>query len=336
MNAQRVNQALDILDKEERANRRAYKFLRGAFFGFLGILACILLLAISREIWPEQSATIELPHILLTFFALLFAIVLCIAFLWELLLIWRNWRFERRYGAFDPAGRFQDTVIPVTWLGRLRWFAIAVLVAPTGALLLWFAIMIGGVALEYGEDDLLVEFILGTIGLALIAFAFTSRRRALLGKLEDVDRLRRVLSDVARQSETVPIHVSAENLNEVAKIEKAQIERDRFGAIASGMREEGSSDFSLLRSRRMLADAGRLNAQARIGIEEQAEMLRHVQKPSEAIWDESLKNWRLRVPDTDVEIAYVIDDENRTITLVSVNSGKREPALDLRNGGTNG
>jgi len=86
----------------------------------------------------------------------------------------------------------------------------------------------------------------------------------------------------------------------------------------------------------MLADAGRLNAQARIGIEEQAEMLRHVQKPSEAIWDESLKNWRLRVPDTDVEIAYVIDDENRTITLVSVNSGKREPALDLRNGGTNG
>lgn len=180
---------------------------------------------------------------------------------------------------------------------------------------------------------IILVLVFGIFGFFIITIYFLNLGSERLAKLAELANLEDSLQSSqlrAQQVEAPDIEVPAEDLERVARIEQSQIARERAEAIVS-YRQSASSEaleYALLKSRNIITEIGELNLELRLRVEEQIERLSSDPHPKESFKDSSDDYWRLRIPETFLELTYTVDDSQRQIQLMALQALTDRAGLD--------
>lgn len=315
-----VQRAVELLSRQRQMTSRFQRFLRWPAIVFVATLLVMIVTAA----FYFASDTTSLKWFSAPLFGLLFlaGFVLAVAFLAALPQMAFQWSFFRRLRkmGLGEAALLQN----VSWRRRLRQ-VLGAIFAVLGVGFLWLAGMSFHVSLISSDVEgrdlfgLVGSVVLLVLGLLLTVPHFISRRRQSLDLIERIDELSRQLSEALSQTrpgETVAVR--AQDLNMMARMERAHIEAERQEAVARARREERPDDLVLLNTRDAVDEIRALEPETRIQVQEQAAELTHAVVSPGAEWDEESGLWRLVVPDTRVQLQYAIDTEKHQVRLVSV------------------
>lgn len=323
-----IERALVILGKQQRATWRFYRFLTGAYQVFAITLALLSLAPVLKGMLSASGFDVLLGILFLFFIPT--GLIFMIAFLSGLPLMGIQWWFSRR---LSKLGLNEVGEMPASTLKTRFPQILGALGSVIGVFfLMMFIILFVGPAVDPGffierhwstNDRLIIQGLCLGIGLLLTVPHFISRRRQSRTLMSRIDGLRHKLSEhLSDTSAGETVDIPVEDLNLMARIEEAQIERDRAEAIADARREARPDDYGLLNSRRTMEAISRLEPEVRVRVQEQAAALTRVTQPANATWDESAGMWRLTVPDTNVQMSYLVDKEKHQIKVISVQGAR--------------
>jgi len=321
-----VERAVELLASQRKTTSRFYKFLVRASIAFVSVaLLTIIMSVIEYSLGWTAFGVISA---LLVFPLLVAALAWVGAFLAGLPQLGIQWWFSRRMRKIG----FADAALTpaTTWRkGSLHFLGsilgalgvVALLVTAILLSVLWFDPEIGGDAgsadpgsTNTGVMDLIV---LGAVGLLFTVPSFLARRRRaldLLHRSKDLeDRLARALAEQAPGDE---VAIRAQDLNLMASIERARIEREREEAISmAGMQRD---EFVLLYAREAVEKMRTLDPETRMRVEEEASELTESARRAAARQDEHSGLLQIRVPDTDLQLNCSVDEMKKQVRLVSV------------------
>lgn len=324
MDTASIDAALAILEKEQTAVRRADRFLRRTLFSYLAVLALTVGLFLvaapilePKEKEPSLGAVLLVVAACLGFLALLPALALALA--------------GRLRSAFHLTRgprvllRALDRLEVGQSLSALRQVGTRTLLSGLGAIMGLLLLMAGGIGLIGVLSDRPVEplaFVavafVGVAGAVLVGADFRRHHRDVRDFLERSGHLERSLRAVregaAAGAESEAI--SVRDWNQIARMEREQIGRERLRAVSEGLREAASESYSVVKSPDLIEATASLDARLRLRLEDEAQGLSRAPRPREALLDAESGLWHLRVPDTPLELSYAIDEEQHRIRLM--------------------
>ena len=156
------------------------------------------------------------------------------------------------------------------------------------------------------------------LGLSFIFLHFMRRGKQ---RLDVVRGLRASLSKYEKsfeQDKLQRINIDAKEYDKIARMERAQIIRDRQQSIDMGLKKARTFGYLIQKSREMQAAKARLEPSIKILVENQILQFRTEPVPTGSSEDLDTGTFRLQVPDTDVEIVYQVDQDNRRIKIFSL------------------
>lgn len=354
LDATRFDQALAILQREQQANTPSrqqeivFMLLNIAVYGFgivLGIIVAVALLSLLALIFSEEWATIFFWIVIILLFVLYIPLIaaavgIAILFFLNLPLIRKLWRQNRLVHRLGLSEALKAPWQAVRKKKRLRNI-LTLIVGGLGLLLMVGGLIFGvqfakGVDWSAGEDVLFFVsalLLLITVGAALIATHFMRRGKE---QLEVVARLQSSLAgykEAAEQAEGTPIDIPAEEYEQIAQIERAQISRHRAQSIQAGFEEPGAATYLVQKSRTVRSAQAQLDPMTRLRVQNQIDALTTEPRPSGATEDPKTKTWRLRVPETSVEIDYSVDDATQRIKIFFLRSVTDDQTPNSEHGG---
>lgn len=156
---------------------------------------------------------------------------------------------------------------------------------------------------------------LTVLGLSFIFLHFMRRGKQ---RLELVDRLRATLSkyeDAFGQDGEQRVSIDADEYDQIARIERAHIIADRQRSIDQGLKEARTSGYLIQRSHEMQAAKAKLDPATAVLVENQILQLTTDPMPTGTAQHPDTGIFRLRVPETEVEILYKVDEDSRRIRV---------------------
>jgi hypothetical protein len=333
-----VQQALDVLDRARETfqlkprTQRLYKFLRFAvytavsacIFGIVLLFAFVLVLALTGRVTKTDLNAAETSLAVGVLVAVTVTVVASLASLVLLLLnlplvgrILRERATLRRLGLKDLSivlwkAERKKSIWSRVWVGLV--LAVGVLCLVSAGIVMFSRPAHG----EVREVDAVVGAVVFlALGVTTVAHYFVQRGKEQLDLVADANQLRRWLLQLRQGAGgDQVIAVPAEALEKVARIESAQIDRQRAEAVAASVdaRDRG---YGILIARDVLAQKGALDPGRRLKVEELIERVGINPRSPEATADETQGLWRLGTADGEVEIVYGIDEPQRQVRLVA-------------------
>jgi hypothetical protein len=207
-----------------------------------------------------------------------------------------------------------------------RWSRLAGAIL-TGAGILTFVIgLLVWISRKEGED----VWVFGTVALffmfgsTVLVWRFVQRSREQLAFVADANRLRSALESVqtkAGAGEVVAIPAAV--IEDVARIERVQIARERRDAVVASAKE-ADRGYGVLVARDLSSQKGLLDPKQRIAVEELIDDLSTNPRPTGA--EPAAKNlFSVRTAEGDVEVQYSIDDEARRVQVVALHPAGASP-----------
>ena len=171
--------------------------------------------------------------------------------------------------------------------------------------------------LDPSSDGLALSTILIVFGLTCIFIHFIARGAE---RLKVIAELRSGLLAAAPSSSgdnQESVHVRVEDYDEIAGIEREQIRSDRTRSVARGHRA-ASTGYVLRLSRQLRDMESELGEDARRLVDERVQQLLAEPEPADARAEYGTGLFRIDVPGTRFEIAYLVDHERREIRACSL------------------
>jgi len=156
-----------------------------------------------------------------------------------------------------------------------------------------------------------------SLGSTILLWRLMQRSRERLAIIADVDRLRSTLTSMkADAGSDQRVVVSAAFLEKVARIENAQIARERADAVLASVRSVDRG-YGLLVAREVSEQKATLAPSQRLAVEELIDrVLADPYLP--ALAKEQLDGlWRATTPDGASEVDYSVDESMRRIHIVA-------------------
>ena len=321
MNMAEFDKALSILKKEQQANMptRGQKI----FFILLNVAAygCVLTL-ISIFVFPNT-------YLLLLIGVLILMIpILLLMNLPLVVKLFRQSKLVRNLGL--------SHVINSPWKNECKskkiYNLFTLIMGLLGILIILFGLY--GVLFTGGpliESNLIAGGILVALGLALISAHIIRRNKE---RLSVVARLQSSLSDYKNAADKFKenrIDVPSEDIELIAKMDRAQIYRARQESIMESLEDSEQVDFFVLKSRSARDSLSKLNPETRSRILDQIDDLTMNPEPQGVKSDAKMDTLRLRVPETSAEIIYSVDSDSRRIKILTIHMIDDDAALNLKN-----
>lgn len=180
---------------------------------------------------------------------------------------------------------------------------------------------------EEGFDRL--EFLMGLIIvlsdiIICLAFIFFLLMRRYKRRLEVVGQLHSSLAgykdvaDAAEIDEGTRIDIPTEEYEQIAQIERRQILFEREMNILASFEEPDVSYYSVQKSHSLRKALNQLDPATRLVVEHQIDDLTSEPKLPGVTRDPETNISRLRIPETDLEIAFTVDHDNRRLNILSL------------------
>jgi mRNA-degrading endonuclease RelE of RelBE toxin-antitoxin system len=330
LDATQFEQAMAILRKEQQANipsrwqRISYILLRICVYG---IVASFLLVII--------SCLTSVPELLLipTFVGTISACLMPIVLLLNIPLL-RKLRYQIRlvrslgllkffkapWKAERRKKRLQNIMVLLMVLLGLLAITPCLILGIYGTV----GMIIEGLKKEADRNLVLVYsaifLVILLIGIALfLAFIFFHLIRRYKQRLEVVTRLQSSLAgykDAAEHDEDKLIGIPSEEYHQIAGMERAQILFEREKNIRASFKEPKVSYYSVQKSRSMREALNQLDAAERLAVENQIDELTSEPEPKGVKSDPKTNIHRFRVAETDLEIAFKVDYDNRRVKIL--------------------
>lgn len=341
LDTNKIEQSLAILQKEQQVNmisrwqKISYILFNLSIYVF--VISFILMTVLSIY-YKGKPAGIWLT-VMYSLAALFFisAVLIPILFFLNIPLIrkiWHQIKLVRRLGLYE--------VFKVPWQAekrKKRFLNILTLIIACLGLLIILYVMIYilriiEIAMHRNGHLYLITFlILIIIGMAFITLHFMRRNKR---RLEVTARLQSYFvnyMDEAREDEDQQIDIPTEDYRQIAQIERAQINRDRFESIITSTDESDFSLYSVQKSRSAREVKSQLDPDIKLKIDAELEDLAMEPRPPEAKEDPKDEIWQLRLKEAPVEISYTIDEDNRIIKIFTLKLITGDPSSNSNHGG---
>ena len=322
LDGSQLDRALEILKKEYTLSRRQKKLLNLLNIALYGFLLCFSFMILEdflvrKELIIKGSGFEVVLFEVLGLSVVAFLASILILFTLSGTLLWNLWRQSRHVRTLGLS-----EVLKAPWKAerrKRRTRNIFTLILP-GLWLLFNSFLLDRLA---GDEDpteyqIAALAIIWFVSLALFVMHFLRRGKE---QLEVVARLQDSLSDFqekAAQTDEGSIDVSSDTYEQIAQIERAQITRDRAESILAGPEKPGDATYFMQKSRTVREALAHLDATTKLRVHDQIDALITEPHPAGATENPDSKTWRLRVPDTLVDIHYKVDKGQRFIMILSL------------------
>ena len=169
--------------------------------------------------------------------------------------------------------------------------------------------------LRFGLFDAFVVALFGVPGAAVLIWRMVERSREQLAVAADADRLRAMLTSIQAQSGSGPVVVPAAVMERVAKIEIAQIARERATAVAASARS-ADRGYSLVVGPDVSAYKATLESGARLAVEDLIGQV--LEQPLTDRQPDAGGLRQVRSADGSTELDYLVDESARRVQIVAV------------------
>jgi hypothetical protein len=236
--------------------------------------------------------------------------------------LWRAARMRRRLGLTEPLAAVFQAQRRKTWLLN---FLTAVL-AVVGVVFVLLAVAVPAIVREElevtGSRSVLIGLFIGLyliLGITLISLHYLRRG---MERLAVVEGLRTTLSAVAsdRKEQAGAVSVSPEDYDLIAKIERDQIIRERYQNIARSKAGARTSGYVVQMGVEAQQGKSRLPAAERLLVDEQIVKLMADPQSSDVVTDPQRGLRRLPVANTSAEILFEVDEADRRVKIVGIES----------------
>lgn len=220
-------------------------------------------------------------------------------------------------------------IINVSWqtLGtRQKLLKILTSIAGIIGLLIMVAGLIIGVFVgsPAGPVGMVIGGLLGAVlSSGVLATYFVRRGKARL------DRLTKSLlshRDAAAKADAGRIDVPAVDYELIAELERVQIFDARQQSIKASCKSADAMNYIVQKSRSVREQLAQLEINTRAMVEGELDELMMEPEPQGVTGDQETKTNRLRVPGTQVEIDYVVDESNRRVKVISLHPSTGDTA----------
>lgn len=324
-----VSRIIGILREERQVlvltpfQKRVFTLLRNSVYG---IIINILLIFLAYWFWEKSLPSfIDISLVLLAalfFFCILISLLLSfplIRKMWKQRRLWQRLGLQRTLemqglnrSGFKIVGDILGVVFGI--LG-----AVAAILFSLG-----FLIMSREGKLTTGSAFVIANFI--SLGIAFFAMPFLRIGKERLDLFDEMKNLEKVLFQSRLQAQkdgAEVIEIAAADVGRLAEIEQIYIARDRAQAIDSFQKED-TADYNVLKSIESSKAIADLNLETRLRVEEGIQQLTEDPHPQEAGKDQSGNYWRLPVPDTAVQILYTVDESQRQVKIILLQTSSDE------------
>jgi mRNA-degrading endonuclease RelE of RelBE toxin-antitoxin system len=345
LDAAQFDQALEILRKEQKANiptrwqRISYILLSICVYGFV---ACLFVGIIASFKLRESSYVLVYPFAGLG--AILFLMLIILPLNVPLLRKLRHqFRLVRNLGLLQF---FKEPWKAERRKRRLRniMVLLVVLFGLSVTIFHLFGMAIFIVFLAYAEEFDLSEVLVALIimlfdiiiCLAFICFLLMRRYKR---RLEVVSQLQSSLTEykdaaeAAEVDESTRFDIPMEEYEQIAKIERAQILIEREKNILASFEEPEVSYYSVQKSYSLREELDKLNMATRLVVEHQIDDLTSDPKMPGVTLDPETNICRLHIPETDFEIAFTVDHDNRRLKILSLQAVTDDSTSNPKPGG---
>ena len=350
LNAEEMEQALSILQKEVQANtpskgkERLFKFFSAAVFGLgIGGIFCLLSLLLFGI---DQLFERTVPRKLLEFLVVVAFATVALSVVWSAVILplfllnlsyvreivrqnrlvrslgllealeapWKTERRKRRFrNAFSMAVRLAGLLVPLT-----------------GIIIVGFGIyQVVGVEKRLWLFLYFVFFLTTAIAIVSTYFVWRSKQRLLF--LSRLHRSMQEQQERVAHDEDGRISIPAPLYKKVAQIERAQISRERARTIKEAKAKPVDVQYAVQKSRGAQQAQARLQLNLRLRVQDQIDALMAEPRPGGALVDQTGILY-VGVPDTPVRIGYLVDDRSRRIQVVSVTPAASRPVSPSTSG----
>jgi len=313
--------AIKVLDQVEKAlqlpwwQQWLYK-LYGVFISAL-VVSCISVVIIIISFWLGVKSTSDVPGVLLVSSGL----IALLAFLGALFFIPLNLPLllkvrqqKRRLRALGMTDAWLGFVPPQT--GRRKWGAILRKIALSSGTLLILLALWASAANRTGFYLLFV----GGIGLVLVLFYFLQEGKVwldiLASRFDEISKLKTEFTNLSKQ-EGGSVAVPRRLIEKFSQVQTDQILIGRANAIAESA-QSSKALFSVLSSRKVLDEKGRLDIESRLKVEDAIEELMQKPRSETTKTDAVTGSLSSSVEGTNLEIVYTMDEKGRRLQLVDL------------------
>jgi len=313
--------AIAVLDQVEHALRlpwwqrslyRLYSILISAL-----AVSCISAIIIIVSFWLGVRPSTDLSGLLLVGSAIIALLALLGALFFiplNLPLLFKVHKQKRRLRALGMTDAWIGFVPPQT--GRRKWGAILRKIAlSSGTLLILVGLLTAG-----ASRSVFYLLFFGGIGLVLVLFYFLQEGKVwldiLASRFDEIGQLKTEFTNLSKQ-EGGSVAVPRRLIEKFSQVQTDQILIGRANAIAESA-QSSKELFSVLTSRKVLEEKGRLDIESRLKVEDAIEEL--MQKPrSETTKTDSVTgSLSCSVEGTNLEIVYTMDEKARRLQLVDL------------------
>lgn len=316
------NRMLDVLVAEQSALRRRFFWFRlqkAAFY----LLTVALGIALLGLVVPQRWSGLG-EHVF--GFAVVVGGIACLAivplFFINLPFAWRLFKQEllrRRLGLEEALHERLKTA------GKKRWvmFALSLVGLVVAATAIWYmaseAELDRGMVLGELIRAIWLPVTVLVVGLSVPGLWLMSRG---VDRLEEVSRLRdRLKSDASPEArDSGQFEVSFRDYDRVARIEKVKALDDRHRSVRKGAKLAKASIYAVQRSFEAQSAIERLDAKARMQVEETIFGLMAKPRPKQ-VREDSPGRLSLQVPDSLLVLSYEVDEENERIRIHGLRTG---------------
>lgn len=349
LDAHQLDQALAILEKEQQANvpsrwqKIAFIILKSASYG-LGLVAVAILafdVADRTSFIKLGSSYLDRNRMLFSlaiFFSALYILVLLIPFVANVPLLFklrRQHKLVKRLGLWEVL----NTPWQVESREKRSRTTRPVIIGSIGLLIIFIEMIIAGLPVLFATNQAEIFFTIILILLIPLSGALRATYFIIRGlaRMEAVTQLQASLStykEKAEQDKDGAIDVPSGVYQRIAQIEKAQITRDRAESILAYQQESDEATYIVQKSRAVREAQAQLDPMMRLRVQDRVDALAEVPRPAGAVEDPQTQTWRLRVPDTPIEIEFAVDNERKRVRILSLQTvtGEAAPA-DAEPGG---
>lgn len=328
---------------------RLYKLLRFSVCTAVGALFAYVPAAFLAVRWePSPAATAPKAFVpvfgavsIVLFLAMLSSLVLLLLNLPLVIRIVRQRALLRRLGLRDLSVALWKTQRRKRIWARVWW----VLMLTVGVLSLVAAVLalLGTLttpsAPPYQGDLAFLLIGVGmfvTLGVTTIGLYLVQRGKQQLDLVADASQLRQSLLEMKeRTTDGDAIIVPAEAMQSVARMEAAQIARERAEAVVA-CADTKDRGYGVFIARDVSAQKGTLDLATRMQVEEAIERIGANPHPPEATAEGAEGLWRLRSADGAIQLAYAIDEQQRQVRVLAMNVASAAGPAGRPPGGTSG
>lgn len=172
-----------------------------------------------------------------------------------------------------------------------------------------------------------------------IAFMAMHLLRRIKEKIDVVARLQDTFEryrDQAAEEETKHVEIPEAVYDQFARVERAQILRERARSIQASYEESSNETYMVQKSRAVRASKADFDAAINLSIQNQIDALTTNPRPEGVTEDADSGILRVPVPKTPVALRFKVDDKLRRIEILSLEHDDAPPAASDREEGKHG